>query len=289
MFDQYFGQYLLNNGILTAKQLRDALEQEQFTKAKLGVLAINTGFMTAEQVEEVHHLQRTIDKRFGEIAVAKGYLAQDKVEYLLAEQKNNALSLSQVIIDKGYLNFSQLETALSDFKKKNQITSEFDMSQALQLLETGVSDMYLDYAALFLRSITRFLDDIPLVDIKLIRSLKMHDVDSVKGWMVSQDITGSSDLFTGIVLEDAAFLELARRFSEEELQTIDSLAQDSVSEFLNVHNGIFLLNMSNRGINLDLEVPKITSKVSCKPGEGWYIPIELSFGTIGLIVNKKKI
>ncbi len=56
MINQYFGQYLFNKGILTAKQLFDVLAHERSVRVKLGVLAINAEVMTAIQVEKIHQL-----------------------------------------------------------------------------------------------------------------------------------------------------------------------------------------------------------------------------------------
>ncbi|HOA79999.1 MAG TPA: chemotaxis protein CheX, partial [Defluviitaleaceae bacterium] len=65
MFTQYFGNYLLNKGYLTAEQLHDALEEIKDARLKLGVLSVNAGYMTAEQTEEVNEAQKKYDKRFG--------------------------------------------------------------------------------------------------------------------------------------------------------------------------------------------------------------------------------
>ena len=284
MFNQYFGQYLLNKEILTAKQLRDAIEQEHFTKAKLGVLAMNAGFMTAEQVEEVHKLQWKVDQRFGEIAVTKGYLTEGRMKLLLNEQKNTSLSLGQVVIDKGYLTFGQLETALVNFKKDTDtLGGSYDISQVSNGLDSALNKICSDYAALFFRNITRLLNDVPVLNSNIARPF--NELEPIKGWFVSQDISGPIHLLTGIIMDDTTLLEFARRYSDEDLISIDLLAQDSITEFLNVHNGIFSVNMSNQGVNLELGAPGIGNY--SKIDNGCRIPIQLSFGTIDLIIARK--
>ena len=58
MFTQFFGNYLLNSGLVSPEKLSDALGRLSETKLRLGVLAINAGIMTAEQVDKVHAEQQ---------------------------------------------------------------------------------------------------------------------------------------------------------------------------------------------------------------------------------------
>jgi hypothetical protein len=296
MFSQYFGQYLLNKGILPVEQLRDAIEQERLTKAKLGVLAMNAGFMTALQVEEVHNLQRSMDRRFGEIAVSKGYLTEERVNTLLSEQSNSSLSLGQVVVEKGYLTYGQLEKALADYKSESNLSgAKFDgslkddmegiiKSSFSFLAGSAMGEIYGNYVALFLRNINRLLNDVPVLDSSVVRPLGASE--SIDGWLVTQKMAGSDNLLTGMVLDDTVLLELARRFSEEDLQSIDSLTQDSAAEFLNVHNGIFIINMSNRGVKLELGAPSIVQESKIAVHSGYRMSLQLSFGKIDLVLGK---
>lgn len=101
MFTQFFGNYLLNQKLVTPEQLVDALQEKQNTRMKLGVLAINAGYMTASQVERVHELQSKMDKRIGDIAVELGYMTEDQVMELLHAQPLGYLLLGQALVDKG--------------------------------------------------------------------------------------------------------------------------------------------------------------------------------------------
>ena len=54
MFTQFFGNYLLNQNLVSPEHLAEALQQQSKTRMKLGVLAINEGLLSAEQVEKAH-------------------------------------------------------------------------------------------------------------------------------------------------------------------------------------------------------------------------------------------
>ena len=44
MITQFFGNYLLNEHLVTPNQLIEALQEKNNTRLKLGVLAINAGY-----------------------------------------------------------------------------------------------------------------------------------------------------------------------------------------------------------------------------------------------------
>ena len=124
MFTQLFGHFLLNNNIITAEQLRAALEVKNNTHAKLGAMAIDAGYMTANQVDMVHEEQKRVDKRIGDIAVEMNFLTKDQVDDLLAQQKTANVVLGQALIDLGYLSNAQFEDALKQYKATASFTGD---------------------------------------------------------------------------------------------------------------------------------------------------------------------
>ena len=288
MFTQYFGQYLFNKGIILADQLCDLLAYEQSTHVKLGVLALNSGLMTAAQIEEVHELQRTMDRRFGEIALSKGYLTQPQLDNLLSQQNSRHLGLNQAIIDKNYLTLSQLETALENFKQDTGLSQE--QLQALQSAnidqivplfldfpQDEIGRLHYDYVTLLLKNVVRFLNDQPLLS----RPLPLSK--QPEGWIISQQAVGDHILSTALVLSDSSLVDLAARFSQEEITQVDDLAKDSVAEFLNLHNGVFLINMSDKGLEFDLK-PQ-TTQICSGHVSGYRIPITLTSGSLELVLS----
>lgn len=71
----------------------------------------------------------------------------------------------------------------------------------------------------------------------------------------SQSIKCVLGFVPGIIATDDVFLELARRYSQEELPEIDDLAVDSVEEFLNVVNGLFTIQLAKEKITAELGLP----------------------------------
>lgn len=285
MLNQYFGNYLLEKKKITAEQLADVLDYEHSIRVKLGVLAINSGFMNAEQVEAIHQLQRVKDKRFGELAVEKGYVTPDQLEQLLAAQHSRHLGLSQAIIDKGYLTLAQLEEVLAAYKKENELEAGSSKQDEKTLLEIPETDplvkTYQAYIALLQRNVVRFLDVDPVIG----KNQPLSEQPSQ--WLICQNISGETNLFTALAMDDDTLLEVARKYSGEVLTKIDELARDSAAEFLNMVNGIYCVNASNDGIELDLHLQQVLQNQAPNVKKGYRIPITLPFGKMDVIIGSQ--
>ena len=294
MFSQYFGNYLLTKGIITLEQLKDVMYIQKSVHIKIGILAVNSGLLTADEVEEIHSLQAKMDKRFGEIAIEKGYINVQQLESILSEQQNAYLMLGQALMDRGYMTLSEVETALNNYKRDYSL-SDIQL-KAIQngdidrIIETFISfegikdaNIYKEYISLFTRNIIRFIDE----DIR-IESLALGDRYRAT-YMMLQNVTGEINLLTGIDAKQEAFLVFASKYAGEIIPEIDELAIDSFGEFLNLQNGIFTVNKSNEGTELEL-TPQCLLKFSDTPelSEALGVTFFLPFGEINLIISNSK-
>jgi len=291
MLNQYFGQYLLNKGILTHVQLRQVLQCEQMVKVKLGVLAVNAGLMTAAQVEEVHDLQWAKDQKFGTLAVKQGYLTSEQVDGLLESQQAGHLTIMQAIIDKGYMTLVAVEKALADFRKEYDIKGKFhatdDENEMIKKLVDfspagDKADLLYNYVGLVQRNVVRFLNDTPLI------VEPITECQQTPKWLVTQEIIGDIPLSTGLLMDESALLGIASHFYGEKLVTVDELALDSVGEFLNVHNGVFCSLLSDAGVMADLQPPLVKQRDMSFQLSNYRIAVDTSFGMFEIILSLKE-
>lgn len=290
MFSQYFGHYLLNKGLINAGQLTDALEYQRSVHLKLGVLAVNAGLMSPAQVEQIHNMQKKVDKRFGELAIQQGYLNEEQLNSLLNTQKQGHLMLGQALIDRKYFTLEQLQKALDNYKKESGLsTRQFNVVKNNDILEvekifqnygeSQLSKTYSDYVTLFVKNIIRFIDDNPTIEINQLNS------DCKAEWYARQEIEGKIGMSTGIVCDTPVFIKLAAKFAQEIITEADELARDSVGEFLNLHNGIFLVNMSNNGVELEMKPQTVVKDTVVKvPGKAYCISCHMTWGKFDIII-----
>jgi hypothetical protein len=267
VFNQYFGNYLLNKKIITAEELKEILTYQKSNHVKIGVLAINFGYMNSEQVLEVHKQQMQMDKRFGEIAIQLGYLNEKQLQNLLSAQREGYLQLSQALIDKKILTYAQLANTLENYKKECQFTNEDleiiqqgDLDKIVNLFlkfeYTFCGEVFRDYTVLMLKNIVRLLDETPCLETPTLANNYKAD------WLIFQEVHGKSNLFTGIATNERMFLTIASKFAGRKFTIIDEMTKAAVTEFLNVHNGIFLVNMSNQNIELEMNAPMLYEKIN---------------------------
>lgn len=293
MYTQLFGGYLLNHALLTAGQLAEAMEKAKSTRVKLGVLAINAGYLTAAQVDRCHELQARMDKRLGDIAVEEGYMTEAQVEELLRSQKGGYLALGQAIMDAGFLTNAEFEKALAEYKKSATITEQDFLAEteekAEQILNTyyqispeDAFDGVTEYISLLMKNLVRFIGD----DFSLLKSEKGEYVPAEV--MACQPISGSVNLATAICTDKLSFIRFASRYAKEEFQEFDEYVEASVGEFLNLHNGLFIVNMSEqKNVELELQPQLVEEGGFDGAGGGYIIPVQFSFGVVRFVIASK--
>ncbi|MGN1416522.1 MAG: chemotaxis protein CheX [Oscillospiraceae bacterium] len=291
MFTQFFGNYLLNKRLVSPEQLSEALSVLKTTRVKLGVLAINAGYMTAEQVEMVHAQQQKVDKRIGEIAVDMGFMTGDQVEKLFSQQSGTHLILGQALVDKGYMTNSQFEDALNSYKNENSLSdSDFkdnDNEKIQQVIrsfydfDNSDDELMVEYIDLLFKNIVRFIGD----DFMPMNCEKITEYTFTNAGV--QHINGEFSCTSSIDADDAAYIEFGSRYAGEQLTAVDEMADACAGEFLNLHNGLFAVNVSNdtgRELRLEpqqvLRGEKLTGMV-----DTYKMPLIFPFGTITFIIG----
>ncbi len=289
MITQFFGNYLLNKGLVSIENLAIALQEQKTTRLKLGVLAINAGIMTAEQVEIVHVEQQRVDKRIGDIMVEKGYVTREQIEELFATQPCGYLLLGQSLVDNGYMTNAQFESAINEYKAENELQdlgeAEDNTSHIISHfydIKNAESKTFLEsYITLLFKNLLRFIgEDFTPLEAKYVTDENFQNT-------IGQKICGDTPAISFIEGDDSALIEFASRVAGEAITVNDDYAQACISEFLNLHNGLFAVNMSNEhDIELTLEPQQLFENVNADDLENSYlVPICFSFGTINFIIK----
>lgn len=292
MFTQFFGNYLLNKGLVSPDCLADALAKQKDTRLKLGVLAINAGIMTAAQVDKVHAEQQRVDKRIGDIMVDMGYATREQIEELFKTQPSGHLLLGQALVDSGYMTNTQFEQALTSYKAENGISdadfynpeenSTNKLVRRFYKFRDDSNVTYLTgYITLLFKNLVRFIgDDFTPLDAEYVS-------DKLCNNCIGQKMEGSVKAIAVIDADEDASIEFASRFSGEKLSVNDDYTQACISEFLNLHNGLFAVNVSNQGggeIKLQPQAFYQTLNLS-ELDNAYVIPFSFSFGTINFIIS----
>lgn len=294
MFVQFFGGFLLNKGIVSTDQLIDAMKKESTSHIQLGTLAMHASLMTAEQIEDIRIAQTHTDKRFGELCVDKGYLTEEQVNELLSMQYPKYLLLGQILEEQGVFDQATFHALVKEYITNNSVAEE-DLplengETVLSLVKDYCSDLdsrnkvyQLEYLQLLLNNLIRFIGS----DFTLLRPV-IRSTSYPTQRFAAQQITGSYSLASVLDMSEEAAIEFASRYVSEKFTSFDEYVQASMEDFLNLHNGLFNVNISNSyNVELGLEPPVSGDKQQVSGGSHMYIfPALFPFGVVNIAVSE---
>lgn len=289
MLRQYFAQSLLNEGILSADQVRFLLESKDKHTAGFEVRALCRNMLTAAQIEEIQS-KMAPGSLFAEEAVTQGQLTTLQKRSLEELQTTTNLDFAQGMIDEHFVSsYQELEKLVKSYQDKEMITVGHALNQAamkdlnFESLEEEYM-LYSEYTDMFLRAVSRFMHADAFIN------LSPDPFSGEEGKItISQRLNGDIDLITGIMAEESTILAMARKYSQEDIDEVDELAIDSVAEFLNVTNGLYIVNLSNRNLNVDLEPFHFARNVLPAGNKQIVIRIDIEEGSFDLILAADEI
>lgn len=294
MYTQFFGNFLINQNIITPEQLITAISKEAASHLKLGTLAIYHNLMTSSEVDSVVIAQTHEDKEFGRLAIERGYLTEDQVQKLLTEQSPEYLLLGQILIEEGIITNADLENLIIDYEAQHeiydldmQIDQKEQVAKLIQhyfkLEDVEHGELYETYLTLLFNNLIRFIgtDFTPLSPIVC--------KEFPTRYSVMQRITGKYNIISIIDMERTAAIEFASRYVMDTFDVFDEYVQASMEDFLNLHNGLFTVNMSNNfGMEMQLSPLETfeSDLMDFEPGTVTYIfPVLYPFGTVNILLS----
>ncbi|MFP4083285.1 MAG: hypothetical protein ACLFP9_01580 [Desulfonatronovibrio sp.] len=133
----FFGQYLLNKGVINSLQLDQAIDFQQKHNKLLGQMAIEKGYMTESQVEKAKAEQKNLDLSFGVIAVDKGYMTPHQLDDLLFTQIVNTTHVGEALVELGHLPPEDLGRNLKNYNQEE--------GQRLQAINKALDKIDVDF------------------------------------------------------------------------------------------------------------------------------------------------
>lgn len=293
MYTQFFGNFLLSRGVITSEQLIEAIQEESKAHMKLGTLAIHAGYMTASEAENILIMQTHEDKRFGDLAIQGGYMTKEQVDQLVKMQKPNYLLLGQILIDKGYLTMNEFENLIVDYQSENEI---YDLDMVDEKKET-VTEMLrnycnfdnhpdaekaIDYLYLLFNNLVRFIGE----DFTALNPIPCPEYPT--NYCICQKTHGENFSVTSAIdIDMNAAIAFASRYVHEEFDDFDEYVKASLEDFLNLHNGLYNVNLSNDfSLELSLDPPVVHHCDVLTLSKGAYLfPVVYPFGTVNFLFS----
>ena len=123
-------------------------------------------------------------------------------------------------------------------------------------------------------------------------SIVVENIETVHkytaGQELSQDITGIPSAYSAIDGEPEVLVQFAEQYAKLGIDSFDVLAKEALLDFLNLHNGLFIVLLSKLNLcELSLNAPRQTEALSITTevnGKITIIPIRFSFGTVKFLL-----
>jgi len=246
---KFFGQFLIERGAISRKQLLEAVEYQKNVNIKLGTLAIDRGIMNHEQVQETIEQQKRENKFFGEIAIEKQYLSHEQLDELLNQQKSDRVYLGEALVEKGFLNLEELETNLKEYKQSQEKDVEIIMEALKNIADTQHIDIMISVTLNLFRRIAD-------ISGKIGGCQKNHINQRNIAYAVRQKMSGDINGYYALTFSSDIVLQIAIKMLKTHVEDVDDFAVDAVKEFVNIIIGHICSTLSSQGMNVDAEPPE---------------------------------
>lgn len=254
MYNQFFGNYLYSKGYVTKEHLISAMIRQTKELVHVSTLALYSGYMSASEVEYVINIQNEEGKKFSEIAISNGFLNQEQVLELLNTKTPDFLILGQILVNDGVFSYEQFENILTDYRSQNEFLdlelneeNKDDIQRLIDsfsiISESAIPAFGKSYLELLFNNFVRYIgDDFTTLPPSVCTEFATEHC-------VSQSINGNYLVNTYINMSEETSISFAERYSGESYDEYDEYVAASLEDFINLHNGLFIVNASNESSN----------------------------------------
>ncbi len=140
------------------------------------------------------------------------------------------------------------------------------------------------YLAELIFNLNRFVDE-------NITSKPTEIVDKIPdNCYIAQGITGDYNALSAVYAEPQVLTSFAASYSKLELDHFDDIINELAADFLNLHNGLFLVNLSETDNIESTLTPPVTDSNGepLKSYSATYImPVVFKFGTVNFVLSEE--
>lgn len=255
---KFFGQFLVEKGIVSRDILLKAIELQELKNLKLGEMAVAMGHVTPLEIERAHRVQLSRDIKLGDLLVEMGILTQNQLNEIMTRQKNTHLYIGEALVLVGALTNEQLQQYLTEFKADQAPY----VSERIELpADVANSEIWEMSADLTYKMITRMLD-FPF------RAGKCQAITAVDADFTTAalELTGDVEARYIISVSEELQKSVAKAILHEE--SVDNeppeVLEDTLMEFINVVCGNIAAKASQKGRIINISPPVTLSPAAAE-------------------------
>jgi len=141
MSSMFFGQYLLEKGIINRDALLDAIERQRINNKSIPELAVDEGLLAPAQADLISSIFRLSSRTIEEICTSEGGLTADALQRLLDKQRSNRMLIGDALVQGGHLSADQVEASHRTFRDQEErerqtLEADFDHLEETSIVRT---------------------------------------------------------------------------------------------------------------------------------------------------------
>jgi CheY-specific phosphatase CheX/mannitol/fructose-specific phosphotransferase system IIA component len=246
---KFFGQFLVEQGLVSRDALISAIDLQDQKNLKLGEMAVSMGYITQADIERAHNAQMSKDMKLGDLLVEMGFLTLTQLNDVITRQKNTHLYIGEALVLVGALTSENLQKHLADFKADQAQYVSDGIELPPNIANSKIWEMTAD---LTYKMITRILD-------LQFRPGKCFISDALAPnfMMAAMDFSGDVEARYLISVSEGLQKSVAKAILHE--KSVDSesteVLEDTVMEFVNVVCGNVAAKASQMGVIMNINPP----------------------------------
>lgn len=258
---KFFGQFLVEQGIVNSEALLGAINLQDKNNLKLGEMAVTMGLITEADIQRAHNAQMSRDMKLGDLLVDMGFLTIPQLNDIITRQKNTHLYIGEALVQIGAITAENLQRHLDAFKADQ---AKY-VSNGIELPITSANSKIWEMTAdLTYKMITRVLD-------LQFRPGKCVITTSISSnfMLAAMDLSGDVQARYMISVSESLQKTIAKAIlSEESVDTEPvEILEDTVMEFVNVVCGNVAAKASQMGVIMNINPPSVLHGQTIAEGE----------------------
>lgn len=246
---KFFGQFLVEKGIVSREELLAAIDLQERKNLKFGEMAVKMGYVTPADIDRAHRAQFSQDMKLGDILVALAVLSADELQGIIARQKETHLYIGEALVQVGALSSDKLQQHLQEFNEDQASYVSVGVELPAGVANGKTLEMTVD---LTYKMITRVLG-LPF------RAEKCRTVSTIGSNFMVAALDLSGDVEARYLLSVSAGVQktVAKAILREESVENEpaEILEDSVMEFVNVVCGNVAAKASQMGKDISISTP----------------------------------
>lgn len=250
MPSEFFGQYLLEKGLISREEFLRAARDQADIGIPLCALAISQGCLDANQLCQLDKTVAGAGSGALERVVRDGILSVQQLEELQRLPAQRGLYLGEALIRGGILSPTRFAKAFADYRREcpGAAGPTTSIPAGARIPHRVVVEAFTDSLVNVFVHYTRRV-------VRVARVTERLDGSAADDCVVGQRVAGAVSMQLGLMLPAPLAREIATGMFGEPVNELGPAAMDALCEFLNVVNGGACAALGERGLSVRVASP----------------------------------